>query len=702
MGEERGSIAFFTTYRPPVALDIFCTSFPQFKNEVKMTDEVSYNYNGHSIPPAALKTLLKRPLFVHHGINEADVDSGRVSGTIFVSERESLETFHVALDFKDGKRPRVFSLADVYGRADGVRMEDSACIAGQDGEYLVFVSTKEPAKRRRQPWTVVYKMNLVTGRTERLTPSLQADLSPSVSPCGKKIAVASFQKKAGWNGEIQDLQTDIFVMNIEKPYKRHLVVDNGGWPTWGSDNIIFFHRKAAGFWGVFRADIGNGLTQKCHRVTPDNVDAMTPVAIDATTVAVAINRPYSSFSIEIPHEKEIYRHIEIHDSTKTKAPVLLTQYYRPTIDHFNPFVIIDGAKKHIGYHRCIQEHNMEKRFHKVLSPQPDVGLFRLSGAFPTFSKDGSKLAYVGNDFKAVWIVDFEGTGEPREVPDNLDTIFAPIWNQNPKKDILYVCMGSSFNDQGALHIYHIANVSKERRHHMQLTTSGNNAFPSTNPEGTKLVYRSTRDCKNNEGYKNLYIMEDLALGDSVEENITRLTEGNWVDTHCQWSPSGNWIVFSSSRHKSPTAAKKDHMLDAGYFAIYLVDPKHKDVVVRVLGSADDLAGHVNHPFFSPDGKSIVITADLAAVSVDPISLPLIEHSARPYGDIFSVDIDPNDIKKNENVKKFNRLTHTRYENSTGTWTTFSTHDTNAVWNRLIEGDRAWGMSGHPCLPKRCP
>ena len=197
-------------------------------------------------------------------------------------------------------------------------------------------------------------------------------------------------------------------------------------------------------------------------------------------------------------------------------------------------------------------------------------------------------------------------------------------------------------------------------------------------------------------------MEDLALGDSVEENITRLTEGNWVDTHCQWSPSGNWIVFSSSRHKSPTAAKKDHMLDAGYFAIYLVDPDHKDVVVRVLGSADDLAGHVNHPFFSPHGDSIVITADLAAVSVDPISLPLIEHSARPYGDIFTVDIDPNDIRKNENVKKFNRLTHTRYENSTGTWTTFSTHDTNAVWNRLIEGDRAWGMSGHPCLPKRCP
>lgn len=184
--------------------------------------------------------------------------------------------------------------------------------------------------------------------------TVQADLSPSVSPCGKKIAVASFQKKAGWNGEIEDLKTDIFVMNLEKPYKRHLVVDNGGWPTWGSDNIIFFHRKVGDFWGVFRADIGNGLTSRCTLVTPENIDAMTPAAIDATTVAVAINRPYSSRG-HVPHEKNKYRHIEIHDSSQTKAPIQITERYRTTIDHFNPFVFMDGGKKHIGYHRCKHE-----------------------------------------------------------------------------------------------------------------------------------------------------------------------------------------------------------------------------------------------------------------------------------------------------------------------------------------------------------
>jgi hypothetical protein len=75
-----------------------------------------------------------------------------------------------------------------------------------------------------------------------------------------------------------------------------------------------------------------------------------------------------------------------------------------------------------------------------------------------------------------------------------------------------------------------------------------------------------------------------------------------------------------------------------------------NVVVRVIQSGYDIAGHVNHPVFSPDGRSIAVTADLAAVSADPISLPLFLHSVRPYGDVFSIDIDPDNINKNKEVE----------------------------------------------------
>ncbi|WOH14261.1 hypothetical protein DCAR_0933780 [Daucus carota subsp. sativus] len=714
MAEKRGSIAFFTTYRPPVPLEIFSCPYPPTSNkdELPMTDGVSYNFNGHSIPPAALKTILRRPKLVPEGIKDTDVDSGRVSGLVFVSERDNLETIQFALRFHDQKpiKTKVFSFADVYSTSDKARMEDSPCIAGN---YLVYVSTKEAADKPRQPWTAVYKTNLSDGKTERLTPSFVADLSPSVSPSGKMIAMASFQNRSGWDGEIQDLKTDIYVMFVDKPsnrrvIRRTMILKNGGWPTWGSEDVIFFHRKVGDYWAVFRFDMN---TKEQTRVTPDKCNAMTPVAIDANTVAVATIFDIAKFGVNRAENQ--YRHIMVFDSTDPEKKMKISQISKPLADHFNPFVIMDGEKKRIGYHRCGAQ--IERQFSKIKSPLEDVGLFRLSGAFPTFSNDGKRVAFVDNEFKSVWVADDKGL----RITEGANKIFAPVWNQ--KEDILYVCRGPSFSDKETLDIYRIPNVSTARQHAEQLTDGSNNAFPSTNKDGTKLVFRSTRDFKDSEKkYKNLYIMEDAESGDFGEGEITRLTNGHWIDTHCHWSPSGDWIVFSSTRDKPASAPESDNGLDAGYFAIYLVNPKDPSVVVRVLGSVpatdltNPLAGHVNHPIFSPDGKSIVVVADLAAVSVDPISLPLVEHSVRPYGDIFTVDIDKDDIKKNQDLTKYERITHTRYENSTASWTMFSTEDPNAAWNLQFsgkyspacpyapaDGRESWHMTGHLCIPKRC-
>lgn len=206
-----------------------------------------------------------------------------------------------------------------------------------------------------------------------------------------------------------------------------------------------------------------------------------------------------------------------------------------------------------------------------------------------------------------------------------------------------------------------------------------------NLTGTQLVFRSTRDHHENGGiFKNLYIMKSADEGEFGRGEIRRLTTGNCIDTHCKWSPRKDWIVFSSNRNMPEDARKCDEDLDSGYFSVYLVKADNPDVLVRVMYSGSDLAGHVNHPFFSPDGKSIVVTSDVAAVSADPMSLPLFLHSARPYGDIFTIDIDSDDINKNEDLKMFNRITHSRYENATGTWTKTSTRDPSAKWNQLIK------------------
>ncbi|KAJ4754116.1 DPP6 N-terminal domain-like protein [Rhynchospora pubera] len=730
MGENRGSIAFFATYRPPVPLDIFsCPVPPSSKeDELHLTDGNFFNYDCQVIPPAALKTILRRPKLASEA-TEADVDSGRLTGLIFVSERENnLEILHIALRFNDNPpKVKVFSLADVYdaNTFGGVRLEDSGCIGGgykvgtqTIDHFLIYVSTKEPVQERRSPWTVVYKTNLRTGETERLTPPGTFDLSPSVSPSGKKVAVASFQGK-GWTGEIEDLKTDIYVMNVDQSelgLERKRVIVNGGWPTWGSDNILFFHRKeyygTTTAWRVFRFNISTGETIP---VTPKEFDAVTPAAISENKVAVATIRMKSKFS-DVRVDAQ-YRHIEIFDTTVQGQSVKITQNTSPKADHYNPFVI-DGGKR-IGYHRCNisslqNEGEVPKRFHKLDSPHQNVGLFRVSGVFPTFSTDGSKLAFVDNEFKAVWIADKQGLRivYEREGPDNC---FAPVWNQNPEKDILYVCMGPSFNAGKQLDIVAIPDASSGNGQRRRLTKGKfNNAFPSTDPTGERLVFRSTRD-GGDKKYKNLYIMEKADVGE-YGGKITRLTNGPWVDTHCQWSPRGDWVVFSSTRDKPKDAPPLDNGLDPGYYAAFLVNVNNPSVVVRVVQSGYDIAGHVNHPVFCPDGKSIAFTSDLAAVSADPISLPLFIHSVRPYGDIFTVDIDPDDITKNENVQKFHRVTHSRYEYSTPCWTIFSTNDPNAQWNLLLQeafefepacpytypdGGEGWHMTGHLCIGRRC-
>ncbi|MCL7040390.1 hypothetical protein MKW94_029543 [Papaver nudicaule] len=740
MGEnKRGSIAFFATYRPPVPLDIFACPLsltePSDNDELSLIDDKQdqYNYNGREIPKDALKKLLKHTkLSSKSEAKEVDIDNGLISGIVFVSERNRLELLHIALRFKSPPKVEVYCLSEIFGETEfnKVCLEDSGCFTDN---HLIYVSTKEPAMERRQPWTAVYQTDLKTGETKRLTPPDTADLSPSVSPSKKMIAVASYQgKEGGWQGEIEDLKTNIYLMDVEAPHTRRMVVENGGWPTWGSDNVIFFHRKDEPrihqpgvrfskdvFWGVYRVDISQGVVT---RVTPADIDGFTPTAIDANRVAVVTVREESP-GLGTARDINQFRQIEIFDSVNGHN-TKITQYTKSSkADHFNPF-LIDGGKL-IGYHRGRSDklsfdQAVERPFQTLDSILPDVGLFRVSGVFPTISKDGKRLAFVDNEFKAVWVADSDGLHIAYE-EDGPDRLFSPVWNQS--EDTLYVCVGPSFNMRMSVNINAITNVSRYRRQSHALTDRYNNAFPSSSPDGKKLVYRSTGE----DGFKNLYIMEDSRRGVVRGAKPTRLTKGEWTDTHCQWSPKGDWIVFSSTRDKPEGAPPTDQGLDPGYFAVFLVKWDSPDVLVRVMTSGRDISGHVNHPCFSPNGRSIVVSSDIAGVSVDPISLPLFEHSVRSYGDIFSIDL-PEDYQKTyqdgkykngehvRDVEKFTRITHSKYEYSTATWNRFATGDPNATWKNMHlpewdftpacpylhqDGGESYHMTGHLVIPRRC-
>ncbi|CAL4979367.1 unnamed protein product [Urochloa decumbens] len=690
MGEGRGNIAFFGTYRPPVPLDIFSRAANPSghgQDELLLTDGESYNQNGQPIPPAALREILaflgKDPkLAAELGETKPeDANTGRVTGLLFVSERDNgLETLHVALRFSADDTVKVLRLADIYGAEafGGTRMEDSGCIAGgfkvgarTVGYCLVYVSTKEAVKDCRTPWTVVYKTNLADGHTERLTP-------PG-------------RRRAGWAAGSSS---------------RTAAGRRGG-----SDNVIFFHR---GFdttlpngtietkWRVFRHEISTGRT---HAVTPEDCfKAITPAAISETKVAVATIWEKSEFS-DNRVEKQ-YRHIEIFNVNDPGNPVKITQKMRPKADHYSPFVLDGGSR--IGYHRCRTDklleiedesqtyRSVERKFHRVQAPEThrDVGLFRVSGVFPTISKNGEKLAFVDKEFRSVWLTDSCGLREVYTVDEGM-SIFSTSWNQNDQLDTLYVCEGPAFSVAKTVQIYMLAGVSgPEDDIDKRRLTAGdfNNAFPSSSPDGTRLVFRSTRDRVAKEGnqrkYKNLFIIDAI------------------------YGEFGGGVPAT------------DQGLDPGYFAVYLVNADdlgkgELPVPVRVIRSWPTLAGHINHPVFSPDMRTIVFAADLAAVTVDPISMPLFLHSVRPYGDIFTVDLrDGQDIGKNKDISGFHRITHSRYEYSTPAWAAPADgdHDANAKWKLPscsigaapmarpyaypTEGE-GWHVSGHLTIGRRC-
>jgi Tol biopolymer transport system component len=105
---------------------------------------------------------------------------------------------------------------------------------------------------------------------------------------------------------------------------------------------------------------------------------------------------------------------------------------------------------------------------------------------------------------------------------------------------------------------------------------------------------------------------------------------------CDWSPTGEWIVFASDR--------------GGNFEIWLIKPDGSGLHKLIGGG-----GRNNHPHFSPDGRWVGFTSQRAGYSAEEVSLP---HQPQPYGDLFAVCLDGTGLL---------RLTHNGFEEGTPAW-----------------------------------
>ncbi|MED6124573.1 hypothetical protein PIB30_060098 [Stylosanthes scabra] len=631
--EEQGSssIIFTTLGRPDYAFDIYSLPIPLTPNshELQLTDGHSVNFNGQfapSSPSLLLPTDPPPPLQLvyvterNNGLHTIFYDAlyTQQPPQTPSSRRSILESQTIT------KRIQLPLLPNHDQNQNNVSMKDRPSLIG---EYLIYVSTHENPGLPRVSWAAVYSTHLKSGNTRRLTPYGVADFSPAVSPSGELTAVASYGE-SGWNGEVEDLTTDIYVFLTRDGTQRVKVVEHGGWPAWVDDRTIYFHRRGDDqWWSVYRAILPPGKgsisveSVRVERVTPPGLHAFTPAASPGNHefIAVATRRPGST-----------YRHIELFNLV-TSEFTELTRLVSPNSHHLNPFLSPDSTR--VGYHKCRGEPNSNESpqllFENVKSPVPGLSLFRSPGSFPVFSPSGDRIAYV--DMPGMYVVNSDGSNL-RKVSDLMT--FSTAWDP-VRPGIVYTALGTGFSSEST-HIDIISiNVDQKSNNFKRLTQGGsNNAFPSVSPDGKWIVFRSARS-----GYKNLYVM-DAAEGES--NGLRRLTEGPWTDTMCNWSPDGEWIAFASDRHAP----------GSGSFELYLIHPNGTGLRKLIQSGS---GGRTNHPYFSPDGKKIVFTSDFAGISAEPISNP---HQYQPYGEIFIIGLDGSGLT---------RLIHNSYEDGTPAW-----------------------------------
>ncbi|PON91532.1 Tol-Pal system beta propeller repeat-containing protein [Trema orientale] len=652
-GAGTSSIIFTTLGRLDYFFDIFTlpiTDHPRaVPDEIQLTDGESVNFNGHFPSPSStfsLLSLLPNKTLIQTRF-QADPPPLQL---VYVTERDGVSNLFYDVVFSDkpssdnARRRSVLEVSDrvqvpLLGTElvrDKVSMKDRPNLAG---EYVVYVSTHENTGEPRTSWAAVYSTGLKSGVTRKLTPYGVADFSPAVSPSGTWTAVASYGVK-GWDGEVEELSTDIYVFLTRDGTRRVKVVEHGGWPSWVDESTLYFHRRGEDhWWSIYRAILpSNGHISVesvvVERVTPPGLHAFTPATSPGNKnfIAVATRRPTSSF-----------RHIELFDLGKNEFKEL-TRLVSPQTHHLNPFISPDSTR--VGYHKCRGDGNGRKGnklfLENVHSPVSDLSLFRIDGSFPSVSPGNDLIAYV--KLPGVFVVNLDGSNR-RKVYDG--SAFSTAWDP-VRKGVFYSGAGPEFAPVSSeVDIVSFNVEDPDQVTIKKLTTNGkNNAFPSPSPDGKRIVFRSGQT-----GYKNLYIMD---AEDGEKSGLHRLTEGPWTDTMCSWSPDGKWIAFVSDRHNP----------GGGSFELYLIHPNGTGLR-KLLQSGS--GGRTNHPVFSPDGKSITFTTDNAGISAEPISNP---HHYQPYGEIYTIKLDGSDLT---------RLTHNSYEDGTPFWVPKYIRPVNVEW-----------------------